>query len=359
MYETTINIPERLKDHPIFSKRIKGMNFGFLSKRGYYAREDILQEPKKMAEMGVNCVTLNLNICQEKYCSTRVYLDFEYSVGELEVKQMTDALHKEGIMVIFKPCMTCMDSMPMAEVTFPEMGGQIEGVRVDYWEEWFKNYRACLRYCADLCREIGMDALMIGAELLGTERKDSHWRQLIAEVRERFDGPITYEFIPVSRRNAPLLWFEELDFLSYSYYPPACPREHMEDPDNNPVYSYEEIYSFLLDRRAIIRDIHNRFGNKPILFTEHGARSVRGGIQLPANVQFDARYDGEEQANYMKASAEVFRVMPEYMGFMWWKWDETQNRPHYHKPGGDTGFTIQGKPAEKVFRELELHLPIK
>ena len=44
--------------------------------------------------------------------------------------------------------------------------------------------------------------------------------------------------------------------------------------------------------------------------------------------------------------------LPEWMGFLWWKWDETQYRPHYHTdPRGDKGFTIQGKPAEEVMRK--------
>ena len=39
------------------------------------------------------------------------------------------------------------------------------------------------------------------------------------------------------------------------------------------------------------------------------------------------------------------------MGFLWWKWDETQKRPQYHlDPAGDMGFTIQGKPAEEVMK---------
>ena len=54
----------------------------------------------------------------------------------------------------------------------------------------------------------------------------------------------------------------------------------------------------------------------------------------------------------MKASFEVFDKVPYWMGLLWWKWDETQNRPHYHdEEGKDKGFTIQGKPAEKIFRE--------
>lgn len=350
--ESNVYIPEKFKNHPLFTKRIKGMNFGFLSKRGYYARKDVLKQPEIMAEMGVNCITLNLNICQEKYCSTKIYLDFEYSVGELELKNMTDKCHEFGISVILKPCMTCMDSRSMGMVSFPDVENQIEGVCVDYWKEWFDSYKACLKYSANLAQDIGMDALMIGAELFGTERKEKHWRDVIKEVRERFDGPITYEFTPDSKKLHDLNWVNEMDFISYSYYPPACDKTHINDPENNPVYSYDDIYNYLLPRRKRIHELHERFGNKPVLFTEHGVRSVHGGIMEPYRIDIKTWYDGQEQADFMKASYEVFNVLPEWMGFLWWKWDETQNRPHYHHPDGDCGFTIQGKPAEKVFREL-------
>lgn len=70
------------------------------------------------------------------------------------------------------------------------------------------------------------------------------------------------------------------------------------------------------------------------------------------NFEWRTRYDGEEQADFMKASFEVFDKVPYRMGLLWRKWDETQNRPHYHDEAGkDKGFAIQGKPAEKIFRE--------
>ena len=42
----------------------------------------------------------------------------------------------------------------------------------------------------------------------------------IEEIRKLYSGPITYEFTPASRKAYDLNWFKELDFLSYSYYPP-------------------------------------------------------------------------------------------------------------------------------------------
>ena len=119
----------------------------------------------------------------------------------------------------------------------------------------------------------------------------------------------------------------------------------------------EQIVEYMKDRRQKMDEICTRFWNKPILFTEYGTRSVHGCIQQPYNITFRARYDGEEQANFMAASFEVFKEVPYWMGLCWWKWDETQYSPQYHEDpeGRDGVFTIQGKPAEKVFRETNLN----
>lgn len=357
-YDKKVNVSQKMKNHPLFQQRIKGMNFGFLSKRGYYEREDVKKQPALMKEMGVNLVTLNLNVCQDTWCSTKLYLDFEYSVGENELIEMAKLLHEQGIMVLFKPCMTCLDGQAMGAVQFPEMGLQIEGVRVDYRKQWFESYTKCIVYCAKLAKKMNAEGFMLGAELLGMEDGydiEPYWRELIKQVREVYDGAITYEFTCTSRKRYALKWFDELDFLSYSYYPPACPREHINDPENNPVYTQKDMYNFLLDRRQKMEEICTRFDNKPILFTEYGVRSVHGCIQLPYNITFRGKYDGQEQADFMAASFDVFKEVPYWMGLCWWKWDETQHRPHYYEDAaGDGGFTIQGKPAEKVFRETKL-----
>lgn len=101
-----------------------------------------------------------------------------------------------------------------------------------------------------------------------------------------------------------------------------------------------------------IDSICERFDNMPIAFTEYGVRSAHGCIMQPYNFQWETYYDGQEQANYMEASFRTFWELPQWMGFFWWKWDETQNRPQYKgDPNGDKGFTIQGKPAEDVMKE--------
>ena len=65
-------IPEKFANHPLFNELHCGVNLGFLAKRGYYSRKDILKQPELMRKTGVNWCILNANLCQESFCSTRV-----------------------------------------------------------------------------------------------------------------------------------------------------------------------------------------------------------------------------------------------------------------------------------------------
>lgn len=345
------NIPERFKDHPIFNTLHCGMNFGFMAKRGYYARKEILEQPAKMAKAGVNWTTLNANFCQEHFYSRKVFLDFNFSSGELELYEVAKALHDNEIRILFKPCLTPLDSAWMGSVTFPD-GQQIQNVQNSYWQEWFASFTESAKYFADFAERIGLDALIIGAEYYGTEGRAEEWSKVIEEVRKIYSGPITYEFTPSSRKAYSLDWFKDLDFLSYSYYPPACDGAMEEAAAReNPHYSVENMVEYLSSRKEKIQSICDRFWNKPIAFTEIGVRSAHGCILQPFNYRWETHYDGEEQANYMEAVFRTFWDLPQWMGMYWWKWDETQIRPQYHgDPKGDKGFTIQGKPAENVLR---------
>ena len=191
-----INIPERFKDHPIFNELVCGTNFGFKNKRGYYATEESKKQPELMNKMGINWTTLNVNLCQEKVFSRKLFMDFEYTSTDTEIVEMTKLLHDSDVRVILKPCLTCLDGAAMHKVSFPDETDcrHIEGVRTDYWREWFDSYISGMRYYAQLAERAGIDALMIGAECVPTEGQNKYWEEVIEEVRKYYSGPITYEF---------------------------------------------------------------------------------------------------------------------------------------------------------------------
>ncbi|MBO4305311.1 MAG: hypothetical protein J6A21_12070 [Lentisphaeria bacterium] len=346
------SVPERFKNHPLFNELHCGVNLGFLAKRGYYSRKEVLAQPELMRKTGVNCCILNANLCQETFYSRKVFLDFRYSSGEIELTDMAKALHDNGIRVILKPCLTLLDGAWMGKVNFPD-SIQIEGVKIDYWGPWFASFRESAKYFAEFSEKNQLEGYICGAEYYGTEHRDDDWKNVIADVRSIYGGPLTYEFTCASRKAYELNFIHDLDFLSYSYYPPAC--GHSKDRNtykDAPKVTLEEMVEYLQPRKARIKSICERFGNKPIAFTEIGVRSANGCIANPCDFQADTWFDEEEQANYMEAIFRTFQDIPQWLGLYWWKWDETQYRPHYHgDPRGDRGFTIQGKMAEKVLKK--------
>ena len=350
--KTKVAVPERFQDHPLFRELHCGMNFGFMAKRGYYAREEIRKQPSLMAAAGVNWTTLNANICQESYSSRKVFLDFLYSSGEKELAEIAEIIHDNGIRILLKPCLTPLDGAWMGAVTFPETH-QIAGVEHNYWKEWFASFTESAKYFAEFAERNRIEGLIIGAEYYGTEGRSEEWSNVIAEIRKIYTGPLTYEFTFASRKAYALDWLDGVDFLSYSYYPPAKGEYlRMEEFRNSPHVSLDEMTAYLESRKEKIASISRQFGNKAIVFTEIGVRSAHGCIANPCDFLAETDYDGQEQADSMEAVFRTFSELPQWLGLYWWKWDETQNRPHYHDdPRGDKGFTIQGKPAEKILKK--------
>ena len=349
--KNSCNIPERFRDNPLFNEFHRGMNFGFMSRRGYYSQPEVKKQPELMQKIGVNWVTLNANLCQDTFFSSHVYLDPDFSSGEVELSEMAKNLHDHGIRILLKPCLTSLDSAWMGAVNFPT--ATLDGTPVDFWSKWFESFREALKYYADFSERNHIDALIIGAEYFGTETQDEQWRKCIETVRQHYSGPVTYECTQTALKRQ-VKWLNELDFLSMSFYPPGTEIAFRNDDQFHqvPHISLEEMIAALSKHLEFTQSFSDGFGKKPIAFTEIGTRSAHGNVILPFNYTADSYYDGEEQANYMEAVFSTFSKLPCWLGPYWWKWDETQYRPQYNgDPAGDRGFTIQGKPAEKVLRK--------
>ncbi|MBQ3344733.1 MAG: hypothetical protein IJG84_22780 [Kiritimatiellae bacterium] len=352
-------IPGRFSKHPLFTTPHCGVNFGFLARRGYFSRPEVRRQPALIREAGPNWVTLNTHFCQETFASRKVFLDFDWSSGERELVDMIKALHGEGLHVMLKPCLTSLDSAWMGAVTFPwPSEQQIQGVRQRYAEEWFDSLRECLSYFGDIAEETGCEALIAGAEYNGTTKFDAEWRKTIAHVRKHFGGLVTYEFMPREPSERPLKWFEDLDFLALSTYPsgvdaPDSVLWDLANWKNLPPISKASMEKALAKHVPLVESFVERFGKKPILFSEIGTRSCRGCVNVPGDYKTESIWDGQEQADYMDAAFSTFSKLPAWIGLSWWKWDETQHTRHHYSPDPlkDRGFTICGKPAAAVMRK--------
>lgn len=356
---TKCKIPERFKDHPLFTRHHMGMNFGFMAKRGWYAKH--LDEPRKMAETGVTLCILKAHFCAETAFSRKLFFDVEFSQGFDELASMVKALHKEGILVLLQPCITCLDSTGMYQIWFPNPNQQIEGVTSNYWQEWFDSYRGVMKAYGEFCEREGVDGIIIGAELNKTVVMTEEWKKTIAWTRQFYSGPLSYEnggckFHP---------FMKDLDFLCVSWYSHAADLTYGESHDpkvwaDYPSVTKDEMVEYLVKFWSEpFYELYEKSGHMAILHSENGCTSIHGRCRRPSGgfqdyLKTDA-LDFEEQANYMQAVFEAYAArMPFYIGFCWWKWEETQNRwfRNLEDPMKDGGFTIWGKPAAKTYRKL-------
>lgn len=333
-------------DFPALHELHKGMSFGYLAKRGYYATPAASAEVDRMAELGVTWVALMASVMQNTFASTRLYQDFEFTPGDHELEAIIARFHAKGIRVMLKPMVECHDSAWRGNINFPDGDQQIQGRIANYWEPWFDSLRQSVAHYGRLAARTGCEAYCIGCELYAAEqaRHNARWSRVVAAAREAYAGPLVYDAQPPTllTLDEPPAWLGTLDAVCISYYSPAADR---------PGASAAEMVEKLRPTVEGLRRASEKLGGLPIIFGETGCRSAAGAAMNPSEYRTPGAYAPGEQANFLEAMCTLFWDQPWWLGFYWWKWDEQQDRPHYRAdPAGDTGFTLAGKPAADVMR---------
>jgi hypothetical protein len=318
----------------------RGMSFGYLARPGFFDSEVGRTAVTAMAALGIRWVALMVTITQETFASRRVFRDFELTPDDAELERIIAHCHASGLRVMLKPMVECLDSAWRGRITFPDGDQQIQGRQVDYWGDWFASHTLALCHYARLAERTGCEIFSVGCELVGTDLQSARWQQSIAEVRSAYPGPLTYDAQPESiLADTPPAWFSDLDIIGCSFYVPGAVK---------PGATRDEMTAELAPSVQRFARAAEKIG-RPLIFAEAGCRSALGAAIKPAGYAASDRYSGEEQAHYLDAFCSLYWDQPWWRGFYWWKWDEQQHRPHYHAdPAGDTGFTLAGKPAEKV-----------
>ncbi|AHF90739.1 hypothetical protein OPIT5_11540 [Opitutaceae bacterium TAV5] len=324
----------------------RGVSFGYLAKRGYYATPEAAAQVDRMAALGVTWVALMTSVIQETFSSTRLYQDFEFTPSDDELAAIIDRFHARGIRVMLKPMVECLDSSWRGRIHFPDGDQQIQGRVTPYWDTWFASLAQSVVHYAGLARRTGCEMYCIGCELYGAEQANNNdrWHHLISTTRKHYTGPICYDVQPPTLLELaePPAWLRSLDAVCISYYSSAA---------DAPGATIPQMIEKLRPTVAILRRASEKLGGLPIIFGETGCRSVRGGAILPGEYRNTGPYAPDEQANFLDAMCTLFWDELWWRGFYWWKWEEQQYRPHYHAdPAGDTGFTLDGKPAADVMR---------
>ncbi len=204
-------------------------------------------------------------------------------------------------------------------------------------EAWWRSYDAWLADFADLARECGAGALVIGSELSSLERDEAAWRRVAANARLRFGGRLSYS-ANWDHFEAVRFW-DALDLAGCSAYFELAAGE---------APTASELEAGWRRAARELEELARRSG-RPVVLTELGLPSRVGGAETPWDYTGRAPVDLLVQARAFRAFRAVVlgegRRGPPLAGVFLYEW--------WGRGGpDDPGYTARGKPAEEVWRAI-------
>ena len=300
---------------------VKGVTFGFMSQRGEWSTAESRSSLKEMKERcQADHVILAVVVEQATPQSTTIGWQEGSVLSDQEVKGMIRYAQELGLKVILKPMVNISDGTWRAYINFFDQDVPPE----PKWSEWFASYTDYLCHYAELAEETKCEMLIIGCELVCTDRRAEEWRGLIRQVRQKYAGLISYNCDKYQENH--VTWWDAVDVISSSgYYPIDCWEQELQRIE--PVVKYYD---------------------KPFFFCEAGCPSRDGSEYLPNNWEIERALSLDAQAAWYEAMFAACDKYPWVRGFGLWDW-KAQLYP-LEEAGEDDDYALFGKPVESVVK---------
>jgi hypothetical protein len=207
------------------------------------------------------------------------------------------------------------------------------------WQRWEAAYHRFLMHYARLAQDVDAAVLVVGTELANVvKQRPSFWRRLIADVRQVYDGKLTYAANWWEEYEAVPFW-DALDYVGIQAYFELSAEERPTVPMLRDGWQ---------PHKAAMQRLAARI-DRPILFTELGYRNVSYAAaepwRWPSRQEAGTRADSL-QARLYQAFFESLWHEPWFAGAILWKWHPEGARGR--RIADRLGFSPQNKPAEQV-----------
>ncbi len=301
---------------------LKGITFAPFCPKGSFLTKEAFESFDHLAEgTGANFITLVPNALQETPQSEEIDFTSDATISDEELISMIDYIHKKGLLVALKPTVNCKNGTWRAHINFFDKDVPCE----PKWGNWFRSYTEFQLHFAKLAKETGCEMFIAGCEMVQTDRRSEEWRELIAQIRTVYDGPVTYNADKYQEDN--VTWWDCVDYIcSSGYYP-------IDDWDRQ------------LDR---IEAVVEKF-KKPFFFAECGCMSTHGAGKVPNDWTVRGEIDLQEQADWYQTMFEACRKHSFVQGFCLWDWAWKQYP--LCKADANWGYDIYGKPAQQIVKK--------
>lgn len=300
---------------------IKGISFTNFGKcRGDYCNETSKAALRNAKEtLGLTHVTLCFLAFQDTAYSEEIDFTSETTPTREDILKMSTYAQSLGLKVILKPMLDCKDGTWRAHINFFDIDVPCE----TKWPNWFKNYGEYMLYYAKIAEEAKCEMLVIGTEMVQSERRAADWCYLIQEIRKVYTGLITYNTDKYQEGN--VSWWQHVDVISASGY-----------------YPIDDIENQILRIEQIVKKYQ-----KPYFFAEAGCPCRIGSAENPNDWKFQGAYSEEEQAKWYQAFFEKTINLPWLFGYTPWAWGT-----HVVKGSSkDDGYDVYDKPAATIIKE--------
>ncbi len=302
---------------------IKSVTFSPFSPKGTLTKKETLQSFDLCIERtAANSVIIVPNGLQDNPQSEKINFTSDASYTRQELKDFTEYAAERGISVILKPTVNCRNGTWRAHICFFDEDVPCE----PKWGNWFKSYTEFQLHYAEIAEDLGCEMFIAGCEMVQSEKREEEWRRLIGDIKQVYKGPVSYNTDKYQEHN--VKWWDVVDVISSSgYYP-------INDWENQ------------LDRIEMVVEKYN----KPFFFAECGCKSARGASLVPNDWSVRGELALDEQAQWYDAMFTACEKRSWVRGFSVWDWYGRLYKEE--KALSDDGYSVFGKPAEKVVRDF-------
>ncbi|MCR9173745.1 MAG: hypothetical protein NXI10_14680 [bacterium] len=206
------------------------------------------------------------------------------------------------------------------------------------WKIWEDSYREYILTFARVADSVDAELFCIGTEYrFAAKKREAFWRQLISEVREIYDGPLTYAANWDNYEN--VKFWDDLDYIGIDGYFPVSKEK---EP------SFEMMKTGLEEVTQKLKKHSDQWGKK-IIFTEYGFKSSDYNVSGMQDEK-TAVPNMNNQFNGYRAFFETIWKEEFFAGGFLWKWTFFPSA----KNSGTTNsrYTPQGKPAYALIRDV-------
>lgn len=286
-----------------------------------YATDDAYENLRDAADHGAERVTVTSAWYQATPRSSSMGPDKWRTTAPESIREVIQKARGLGLNVTVKPHLNSLDGTYRGEIA-PR-----------HADRWFRSYSRMMRRYARLAERTGADQFVVGTELEGVSGHERRWRRLIADIRRRFSGKLTYaaNYDEVFR----IKFWDALDFIGVDAYFPLAERG---EP------GVAELVEAWEDPLRKLERLHKRW-NKKLLLTEIGYPSAESALRTPYEAK--GAQDLDLQKDAVEAAFTAIAERPWVVGAAWWEWWSRASKLEKD----DNEFAVNGKPAAGVIRE--------